>query len=680
MNKLSLSVILAFVSLGAFSQVDYHSIHPCNTVHKTHELYEQHPEVEARAKELDKMSENSQNSVRSGSIYQIPIVYHIIHNFGQENISDEQIYNSVEVLNEQMRLENSNASLIKEEFIGIAADTEIEFVLARKDPQGNCTTGINRIASVLTYEGNQDMKDLIQWPRDMYCNVWVCADANGAAGYTFRPNSVDNFPSADGIVMRHDYTGAIGTSTPTRSTALTHEIGHWLNLAHVWGNTNSAGVECGNDGVNDTPITEGWSTCNVNGETCGSLDNVENYMEYSYCAKMFTEGQKARMLNALNSGVSDRNELWSNSNLIETGAINGNVLCEAKIAADYTTVCFGDTVYFHDQSYHGIQSRLWEFPGGSPSTSTDEDPKVLYSEPGLKTITLSVSDGSNSVTQSFEHFIKVLPPEGDQLPFVEGFEGGEAQFEEEWDVLNLDQTFGWEHNGNFAANGSSSIWINNRYNEAGQIDEVISEPIDIEDFEEVAVTFKYAYAERSTLNNERLRMYVSKDCGQIWSLRKSVQGNSFSTIDNPTNSNWTPGSDDWEEVITTNILDNYYVPNLLIKFRFESDGGNNIFLDDINVFDTNVGLVTISDEEYKFKLYPNPTNELVNISFELENIEDIRWQVKDLSGKTIDAGIYANPEMGNNKFQIQSVHWASGLYLFELYTEKGIIAEKIMKD
>ncbi len=678
-NFISLVLVL-FLWESAFSQNDHNHVHPCNTVKKTNELYDKHPEIKVEADRLDMLSESESENTRSGNIIQIPIVYHIIHSFGQENISDEQIYNSVEVLNEQMRLQNPNASLINSNFIDIAADTEIEFVLARKDPQGNCTTGINRIASPLTFQGNQDMKELIQWPRNSYCNIWVCADAADAAGYTFRPSSVHNQPSYDGIVLRHDYTGSIGTSNPTRSTALTHEVGHWLNLAHVWGNTNNANVECGDDGIFDTPETTGWTSCNPNGITCGSLDNVENYMEYSFCSKMFTEGQKTRMRNALNSGVAQRNQLWTNNNLIAAGVINGDVLCEAKIAADYETVCFGDSVYFHDQSYHGIENRLWEFPGGIPATSTEEDPVVYYTEPGLKTVILTVSDGQTSVEQTFDSYIDVLPPEGLQLPFVEGFEDGINEFEQEWDVINFDETFGWELTDNTSANGNSAIWINNRFNDEGQLDEIVSRPIDISDFEEVAVSFQYAYAERNTDNNERLRMYVSRDCGQIWSLRKSIQGNSFPTADNTTNVNWFPNDDEWEQVITTNILETYYVSNLLVKFRFESDGGNNVFLDDINIFDTNVGIVSIADEEYQFKVYPNPSRGFFNISFELENIEDISWQLKDLSGKLIANGTYSNPEMGQNKFQIESSSWSSGIYLFELYTEKGIIAEKIIKE
>ena len=682
--KKVLAFLLSVFTLSLVAQVDYDIIHPCNTVKIQDAHMNAHPEhaEEFEALELQLLNEEKDlpSQMRSGSIIQIPIVFHVIHNYGIENISDEQIINCIEVMNEQLRLQNANASLIKDEFIGLAADTEIEFVLARKEPNGNCTTGINRLASTQTYDGDQDMKELIQWPRNKYCNIWVCANANGAAGYTIKPNGVNNFPQADGIVIRHDYVGAIGTSSATRSIALTHEVGHWLNLSHVWGDGNSAGVDCGNDGVSDTPVTEGWSSCNVNGETCGTLDNVENYMEYSYCSKMFTQGQKTRMRTAAMSSVSQRNQLSSNNNLIATGVVNGDVLCSAQIDASYSTVCFGDTVQFFDVSYHNVQDRLWEFPGGTPSTSTEENPKVAYATPGNYDVILSVSDGSTSLTETFSNYVNILDDNGAVLPFIEGFENGVSDFQENWDIVNYDDDEGWEHTNQTSATGGSSIWINNRYNDEGQIDEFISEPIDISDFEDVEVSFKYAYAERDTDNNEKLRMYVSKDCGQLWSLRKSLQGNSFSTNGDVTNSNWFPEDDEWKTVTVSNILENYYVSNLLVKFKFESDGGNNIFIDDINILDTFVGLVTISDEEYKFKVFPNPTKELMNVVFELENIEDISWQVKDLSGRSIMNGTHSNPEMGKNKFQVNTSSWTNGIYIFEMFTNKGVIAQKIVKN
>ena len=199
-------------------------------------------------------------------------------------------------------------------FEDIIGDVQMQFKLARKDPNGVCHSGINRIVSSETYVGEEDMKLLIQWPRNKYLNVWVCADASGAAGYSLYPGSVNGSDNSamDGIVIQASYTGSIGTSNNFRSRVLSHEIGHWLNLRHLWGNSNSPGEEdnCDNDdNVSDTPNSKGWTVCNLEGISCGSLDNVQNYMEYAYCGRMFTEGQKTRLRTAALSSVAQRNQL-----------------------------------------------------------------------------------------------------------------------------------------------------------------------------------------------------------------------------------------------------------------------------------------------------------------------------------------------------------------------------------
>src|SRR5690606_12907667 len=125
------------------------------------------------------------------------------HNDGAENISNAQVEDAMRVLNDDFNKMNPDWVNAEAEFIDLVADIGIEFRLARLDPDGNCTNGITRTMSPLTNEGDQSMKNLIQWPRDAYLNVWVAASANGAAGYTYRPGSVADFPTGDGIVMLH---------------------------------------------------------------------------------------------------------------------------------------------------------------------------------------------------------------------------------------------------------------------------------------------------------------------------------------------------------------------------------------------------------------------------------------------------------------------------------------------
>lgn len=203
----------------------------------------------------------------------VPVVFHVLHMGGPENISDAQILDQMEVLNRDYNKMNSDTIEVVSGFDTIIANVKLEFRLATKDFLGNCTNGIERIWSTETLVGDNGSK-LNQWPRERYLNIWTVATMeNGVAGYSQYPSSVIDGQSAlaDGIIIRHNYIGRIGTSSEFNSRALTHEVGHYLDLAHPWGNTNDPGVECGDDGVNDTPVTEGSNNCNnVKDFSCSS--------------------------------------------------------------------------------------------------------------------------------------------------------------------------------------------------------------------------------------------------------------------------------------------------------------------------------------------------------------------------------------------------------------------------
>ena len=174
-------------------------------------------EMEARKQREAAVREAASALIQRGAqddeVYTIPVVFHVIHQNGPENISNEQIFDALEVLNRDFRRLNADTSQIVAGFVDLAADIDVEFRLAKRDPNGDCHPGINRIESPLTYEGNNEMKQLIHWPRWSYLNVYVCADAAGAAGYTNYPS--DWGASTDGIVLKHEYVVASGRATPT---------------------------------------------------------------------------------------------------------------------------------------------------------------------------------------------------------------------------------------------------------------------------------------------------------------------------------------------------------------------------------------------------------------------------------------------------------------------------------
>jgi hypothetical protein len=210
--------ILGLVATGVFAQEDHLN---CGERENRVRMFGMYPEAEGIARRADQALETYTENFTdeapergSQTIYTIPVVFHVIHNNGPENISDEQILNGLSILNRDYAMLNSDISLVVTAFETITADVGIQFALATKDPNGNCTRGINRVVSTLTSVGDQSMKDLIMWPRNKYLNIWICLDAAGAAGYSNLPPDVAGNWGAntDGIVVRSDYVGSIGTS------------------------------------------------------------------------------------------------------------------------------------------------------------------------------------------------------------------------------------------------------------------------------------------------------------------------------------------------------------------------------------------------------------------------------------------------------------------------------------
>jgi len=247
------------------------------------------------------------------TIITIPVIVHVLWETNTQNISDAQIQSQIDVLNEDYRRTNVDKINTPNVWQNIAADIEIEFCLAATDPNGNQSTGIERIQ---TNHGQFGMNSDIHtsssggaddWPNEDYLNIWVCNIQSGLLGYASPPSNW--IGDGDGLVIGYQYFGRIGAVQAPyhKGRTATHEIGHWLNLDHVWGGWGS----CGNDQVADTPKQEienyscpafplhpnACSTTNPNG------DMFMNYMDYTNdaCMNLFTTGQKTRMIASINN-------------------------------------------------------------------------------------------------------------------------------------------------------------------------------------------------------------------------------------------------------------------------------------------------------------------------------------------------------------------------------------------
>jgi len=173
----------------------------------------------------------------------IPVVVHVVYNNASENISVAQVDSQIKALNRDYQAKNTDKSKVPVVWNGLVADVKIKFELATKDPKGNSTDGITRTKTAETSFGTDDgvkssaTGGIDAWPTDKYLNIWVCNLGEGLLGYAQFPGG----PAAtDGVVILNIGFGTVGTAAAPYNLGRTtvHEVGHWLNLNHIWGDTN----------------------------------------------------------------------------------------------------------------------------------------------------------------------------------------------------------------------------------------------------------------------------------------------------------------------------------------------------------------------------------------------------------------------------------------------------------
>ena len=596
--------------------------------------------------------------------YIIPVVFHILHNYGPENVSDNIIIEAVRLLNLDFRKLNSDTSNIVPSFKQIASDCEIEFRLATIDPSGNCTNGIEHIVTQKTYSANEESK-LNPWPNNKYLNIWVAQSLAqaGAAAYAYYPGTTN--PSRDGIMCWYPYVN-------NTQRTLTHEVGHCLNLKHPWGDNNNVEVACGDDNCFDTPETKGWSPghCNLSGSVCNPpiIENVQNYMDYSYCDNMFTHDQKTRMHASLNSSVGGRNNLWKDANLIATGTNGPPSLCAPIVdfIIDHTFACKGDLVHFTDKSWNGTATNWnWFFPGGSPSTSTLKNPTISYSATGIYNATLVASNsyGSDSITKN--SLIHVTADPLNAIPFIENFEDSTSFPGNDGWIDNPSGGVTWTRVTNAGSSGFASIKMNNYINAAGDVDSWVTPSFDFSNVNSpISISFKIAYTQRNSTSNDELQLFYSLDCSQSWiSTSYQKSGASLSTV-GVFSFNYTPhNSSDWrQEIVNVDIVK--LKPNVRFKFQNTCDHGNNIYIDDININGTIVGVNDLDELQSEFLIYPNPTSGITTVNFLMSKTNNAKLEVKDIFGRTVAIIFDEIIEFGLHKRNLPVL--TSGIYLIDL--------------
>ncbi len=690
------------------------------------------PELIELQKDIERHTQewisNHPNVRRMDEILTIPVVVHIVHSTSNpsSNISDAQVYSQIEALNQIYRRQSADTTVTRDIFLDVAADCEMEFCLAQRDPDGYPTTGITRTASSVIDFEFEEMKDpatggVAGWPTNDYLNIWVCNSIEGGSilGYAYRPGGA---PSAavDGFTVVHWAFGTIGTVVNAYAGGKTtaHELGHWLNLMHPWGNSNDPTSCFEDDEVDDTPLTiEPNFGCPLlfppnqcSNETPDLPDMYENYMDYANdpCSNLFTLGQKARM-RAIVDGGGYRYGLSQNTIACEpldigaTDAILYNIEpplginnC-SSISPVIEVQNYGTETLFYLEIKYQIndgyeQSTFWSgeleqfeyatitlppinATGGiqGPSFMIHEIYITVQNPNGIED-----NDVSNNV--SSVGFSTMLP--ADPLPYTEAFNIAEFS-DNNWAVENPDGQQTFELTSSAGYNDGKSTFINNyNYDNAlGEEDDLISQELDLYSQPNPQLEFYVAYALGQSDSSDVLQILASIDCGETFNVTHTISGEDLRTSTQNTGA-FVPADNEWKKVSV--LLDNFqYSRNAIIKFRQIRGEGNNLYIDDINIesliSSTNEEIVApISSNNYQVSMYPNPATNMVNL--QLTNIaksKEVDVTIVDKMGRVVMQ--LTQPLEGTlNKFHVNTFDFPAGMYLVNFNDGEQVTSEKLV--
>ncbi len=701
----------------------------CITDIINNKLRQEHPEIAVFDAQLERdIAASIQNMKVQGlmrgtandtdtSFLDIPVVVHIVHDFGAEYISDDKVYTMMAELNAVYSKKNlSELTNVIPTFVPYIGNMHLRFHLAGKDPNGNPTHGITRTRSYLTVGGDNQAK-LDYWRNDSYLNIWFikvigqAAQTGIVAAYSMYPGSAQFDPYHDGLIANYQFIVGNGGGNNT----VPHEIGHYFNLQHPWGNTNNPGVACGDDGVDDTPPTKGhFSTCDVYDVTCAvgytknginypDTTNVQNIMDYSSCELMFTTGQAQRTRAALRSSVAARNNLYSPANLAATGALLPRP--SLPPVADFSNTryfgCANTNVFtFINRSWNDTVTGVnWTFSNGSSqatSTSTGSVASLSFTDPGWVTVGLTATSagGSNTVTKQAVYVADpvAVNPSGYLGEFAPGTDAGKYPA---FNYYNTPRK--WALATNAGVYDQYSMKYTNIDPRSTPQEKASGMPLgDYSDFftpgfdlsgsqfSTVAnLSFFTAGAYRSASQNDLLEITYSIDCGTSWRKLDSIKADSIATVP-VSSSDFTPSNAGQWRLHNTVLPAAAKVAKVFFRFRYRPgvDGnqmgsGNNFYIDRIVLSPNFAGIDEHELAENGIALAPNPTSGNAYVILSAANTGTAKIRVTDITGKLV----YSTAQIisGTTKIEIpSSVLTVKGMYLVQVLTDSKPYTRKLI--
>ncbi len=583
------------------------------------------------AEDFEQVMSNQIEAAQSGQVnngilkgvLQIPVIVHVVH-FGEPvgtgpNIAAGQVYSQIEVMNEDFRRALGTRGFNDDPR---GADVQIEFVPALVDPDGNLLKepGIHRYRGLLPAYVLEDIEILVKpatiYDPNRYLNLWTVNFAALLLGYAQFPDPAHGLAfgvgcntggaTTDGVVQLYSAFGSREKFPQGNYTAnydlgrtVTHEVGHWLGLRHIWGD-GGCGVD---DYCGDTPMAAASnSACPVGKVSCGSVDMVENYMDYTYdgCMNIFTKDQALRMRTVLTKSAR-RRELLSSTVHLQPVALDAAIIdivsprgqrCNSNMLPEVLLRNLGQStltsVTINYQVDGGqVKSYQWN---GSLKTGDIELvtlPAISAGE-GSHTLTVftSAPNGGSDAYAFNDRWSDefIISNEGERLDFLETFDSGLYPPSNKWQIQNPDRCESWSPYSTISGadgNLTTAVYMNfYNYQAKGTTDALVLPLVNLNTPEDANLEFDIAYAPNGSAL-DKLEVYISVDCGLNYKKIYEKAGSALATTAEVSNAFVPSSASQWRREVVS--LNNYRSSQALIKFVATNDEGNNLFIDNIYV-------------------------------------------------------------------------------------------------
>jgi hypothetical protein len=602
----------------------------CGTVAYETQLAKGNPTRETRQQFEDWMKRvqmapasklKTQAKNQTQSTFVIPVVVHVVHN-GEPvgsgiNISDAQILSQINVLNNDFNRLNADRTNTPTVFQSVAGSFDVQFVLAKQDPTGIATNGIRRVQGTKTtwsLSDNFQLKSQSYWPAEDYLNIWVC-NLTGFLGYTQFPVSTlpglegsSNERLTDGIVINYREFGSIDDgpfdldSRYNKGRTLTHEMGHFFGLRHIWGD----GSDCtATDFVSDTPAqSASTSGCPSHPRLdCGSPQQprmFQNYLDYTNdaCMNLFTQGQVSRMSIVL------QNSLRRASLLLSAGSLPPSTLPNdlgiKNIIAPLVTQCAGSfqpSIQVRNYGTNAITSaQIQLVRNGTPIETLSPSFNLLIAQETIITFsTISLVAGANATftfnilqtngtsdgnAQNNSRTVNASAPTvASSLPLFEPFAS-----QSNWGIVNPDGLTTWKTVS--TPSGKTAAYLDfYDYAEVGATDLLTSPVIDLTSSSKATLIFERAYAPYPGVTGERLRVLATTNCNFTNAVELfSKSDDELATTDFDYN-NYTPlNNAQWVTEVVP--LDEFLGGSVQVALEGTNANGNNLYITNVRIVNT----------------------------------------------------------------------------------------------